>query len=153
MTSTSLINRSSSFQITLTGEFDVFPRHSIMRTLIPIELSFCYVRCGCVSFSCISLSWDCLGTRCSGRTCFCIEGSGFCLKPVSHSKSCIVCLSGNFELTNPQSCCALYQQIFCCECFLTSECMEKGYVDPPMKPTNVASNVVPEELDGAYVLL
>ena len=106
-----------------------------------------------MSFSCTNFFSDNVGARCSGRTCFCVEGNGFCLKPISLSKSGFACFSGDFEVTNPQSCCALYQQIFCCECFVTSECTEEGYNDPPVKPAHVAADLIPEELDGAYVLL
>lgn len=72
---------------------------------------------------------------------------------MDHGTNCCVCFSGDFDLTSPASCCSLYNQTFCCECFWTSSCKESGFVDPPNTLSVVEDRYIPQAMDESLIIM
>jgi hypothetical protein len=89
----------------------------------------------------------CFGCKGSG-TCLCFEGWGSCYKCIDHPEACFLCDNKSIECVMPRTCCKLYNQCFCFECFVSLppnedafKAVPEGLVDVP-KPAFVDSAVV-----------
>lgn len=89
---------------------------------------------------------QCFGGKSSG-TCLCVEGGSLCMKPIEDKKDLCIFWSGNVELVVPRTCCKVYEQCFCLECFAALPSMEEGY-----KRTPVALQNMPSRTDGTHTM-
>ena len=100
----------------------------------------------CMACTCSNCDFpSCFGIKSSG-TCLCIEGYSVCCKTVNHPKACCLCWAGDYECIVPATCCKLYEQVCCWECFCAVPFADEGY-------RNAASTFVnmPGRQDGAGV--
>ena len=97
--------------------------------------------------TCSNCDWpSCFGGKSSG-TLLCLEGSGVCCKPIEDKKDCFICWSGDNEIIVPRTCCKMYEQCCCFECFMALPSVEDGY-----KNTPVALTTMPSRNDGGKTM-
>jgi hypothetical protein len=136
--------RCRSLTISLSKTPGTVSVYCVCTHSVPVVCCFC--RLGCLACSVSYWDWPgCIGCRTSG-TFLCFEGFVSRCKFVDTPVTPLLCTAADVECVKPRTCCQIYEQFFCFECFCAVPPTNDGYKTVPTGLVDVAGQVFPEDI-------